>query len=131
VKCRPPKNRNPYPSESNTCVSAYLVEEIARLDPPLILAMGNVAMDALFDVQGVTQYRGVWIPLPREEGMSDVLITYHPAYVGYQGGLDSEIGKVFQGDLEKFASRCIALGAVLDGERSSDLLRGQERSFNW
>ena len=42
IKCRPPKNRNPDPVEINSCIS-YLKEQIATLQPDIIVCVGSVA----------------------------------------------------------------------------------------
>lgn len=77
IKCRPPDNRNPSPSESAAC-RGFLDRQIALLQPHLIVALGLVAAqnllatDApLYALRGrLAEYQG--IPL---------LVTYHPAYL--------------------------------------------------
>src|SRR5437870_8412184 len=43
VKCRPENNRPPRKREVDTCTSLYLVEQIALLNPALIMVLGSVA----------------------------------------------------------------------------------------
>ncbi|MDY0743576.1 uracil-DNA glycosylase [Paucibacter sp. R3-3] len=77
LKCRPPRNRNPEPSELAQC-EPYLDRQIALIQPKVILAMGRFAVqsllrssDAIGRLRGrVHQYQGV--PL---------IVTYHPAYL--------------------------------------------------
>jgi DNA polymerase len=77
LKCRPPGNRNPEPSEVATC-SPYLRRQIELLQPKLIVAMGRFAVQTLLNTDAtigslrgkVHQYLGV--PL---------VVTYHPAYL--------------------------------------------------
>ena len=77
LKCRPPRNRNPQPSELAAC-EPFLMRQLALLQPRLIVAMGRFAVQALLrssDPVGklrgkVHQYQGV--PL---------VVTYHPAYL--------------------------------------------------
>jgi DNA polymerase len=102
VKCRPPGNRDPKSDEIDACFS-YLSEEVAVVDPIAVLVVGNAALRATLDVSGVTAYRGVWIAMPGREGRTEILVTYHPAYVGYQG-LDSEVAATFNRDVQKFAN---------------------------
>lgn len=110
VKCRPPANRDPKYSEIKTCVSAYLTEEIARVDPYVILALGNPAAWALLGRSGVTALRGAWHPLDSER-VRYVRVTYHPAFISRQG-LDSEAADLFEEDLNVFAARAIACGHI-------------------
>lgn len=104
AKCRPPANRTPTNDEIDTCVDLYLTKEIERIDPGVILACGNPALYALFQVSGVTAHRGVWIPLPGREERTQVMVTYHPAFVGYRGET-SEVGVQFFGDVMEFGAR--------------------------
>jgi DNA polymerase len=77
LKCRPPGNRNPEPEEVSKC-SPYLQQQIALVQPKLIVAMGRFAAQALLGTDAtiaslrgrVHQYQGV--PL---------VVTYHPAYL--------------------------------------------------
>ena len=77
VKCRPPGNRNPEPSEAQAC-APYLDRQIALIQPKLIVALGKVAAVRLLGREAsIASLRGkVWdyhgIPL---------IITYHPAYL--------------------------------------------------
>ena len=77
VKCRPPGNRTPEPSETAAC-RPYLERQIDLLKPKLIVAMGRPAAQTLLErevkiaaLRGkLFDYRG--IPL---------IVTYHPAYL--------------------------------------------------
>jgi len=77
VKCRPPENRKPMPDEMTTCMP-YLLEQIAALQPKVIVALGATAVQGLLDVStGITKLRGTWMTF---EGI-DVMPTFHPAYL--------------------------------------------------
>ena len=78
VKCRPPGNRVPEPEEMETCIP-YLKEQIAILQPKVIVCLGATAVKGLFGVEpeGITKIRGRWRTY---EGI-DVMPTYHPAYL--------------------------------------------------
>ena len=77
LKCRPPGNRNPSPEEVDKC-SPHLLQQIALIQPKLIVAMGRFAAQTLLksdasiaSLRGrVHSYAGV--PL---------IVTYHPAYL--------------------------------------------------
>ena len=75
LKCRPPNNRDPLKTESDTC-KPYLRKQIEIIKPKLILALGRIS--------------GVWltgeeIPLGEMRGKtfffgeSELMVTYHPA----------------------------------------------------
>jgi uracil-DNA glycosylase len=77
VKCRPPNNRDPHPTEILSC-APFLSRQIELLKPSLILILGRVAVrrllqkeDALGKLRGkVHEYQNI-----------PVVITYHPAYL--------------------------------------------------
>jgi len=77
LKCRPPNNRAPEPSESDAC-RPYLERQVELIRPKLIVALGKSAASLLLNTDAtiaslrgrVHQYRGV--PL---------VVTYHPAYL--------------------------------------------------
>lgn len=78
VKCRPPGNRDPAPSEADAC-RQYLDEQIARIDPALIIALGRIAAQRLLEVEtSLGRLRG---KAHRSTSGHDVLATYHPAYL--------------------------------------------------
>lgn len=77
LKCRPPGNRTPMPDEMETCLP-YLKQQIALLQPRVIIALGATAVKGLLDVKtGITKLRGTWLSF---EGI-DLMPTYHPAYL--------------------------------------------------
>ena len=79
LKCRPPANRDPAPDEV-ACCHAYLQQQIALMQPQLILAVGVLQLiaccrrtDQLGRLRGkVHHYGDTNIPL---------VVTYHPAYL--------------------------------------------------
>jgi len=79
LKCRPPANRDPSPDEV-ACCHAYLQQQIALIQPQLILAVGRVAAHNLLQTDSqlgqlrgkVHHYGDTNIP---------VIVTYHPAYL--------------------------------------------------
>lgn len=77
VKCRPPANRTPAPDEIAACLP-YLHEQIALLQPKVIVALGAVASQSLLGVDTrIGELRGQW----RQFGAIDMMPTYHPAYL--------------------------------------------------
>jgi len=79
LKCRPPANRDPSPDEV-ACCHAYLQQQIALIQPQLILAVGRIAAHNLLQTDcqlgrlrgKVHHYGDTNIP---------VIVTYHPAYL--------------------------------------------------
>ena len=77
IKCRPPGNRNPLPTEVTNC-REYLNRQLDIIQPEFICCLGLVAAQALLGVDSSMgklrkrffDYRG-----------SRVLCTYHPAYL--------------------------------------------------
>ncbi len=51
IKCRPPENRNPEPDEVETC-EPFLFQQIDRIKPKVIVALGTFAAKALLEDPG-------------------------------------------------------------------------------
>jgi len=87
VKCRPPQNRNPDPSELAAC-EPVLHQQMAWVRPRLILAMGRFAAQQLLRsdepigrLRGrVHRLSGADVPWAGAQGVP-VVVTYHPAYL--------------------------------------------------
>lgn len=78
VKCRPPKNRTPEPEEMSACMP-YLNEQLALVEPQVIVALGKTAVQGLFGTaEGITRIRGRW---RLYQGRVAVMPTFHPAYL--------------------------------------------------
>ena len=79
LKCRPPANRDPAPDEV-ACCHVYLQQQIALIQPQMILAVGRIAANKLLQTDSqlgrmrgkVHHYGETNIP---------VIVTYHPAYL--------------------------------------------------
>jgi uracil-DNA glycosylase family 4 len=79
LKCRPPENRDPKTAEVEQCLP-YLEQQIAKIQPRLILVVGRIAAHNLLQVETpigklrgqVHHYGAQNIP---------VVVTYHPAYL--------------------------------------------------
>jgi uracil-DNA glycosylase family 4 len=78
VKCRPPKNRAPEPEEVSACMP-YLTEQLALIEPQVIVALGKTAVQGLFGTaESITRSRGRW---RLYQGKIAVMPTFHPAYL--------------------------------------------------
>ncbi|MFM7641015.1 MAG: uracil-DNA glycosylase [Cyanobium sp.] len=82
VKCRPPDNRKPTPEEMAAC-RPWLLEQIALVDPPLIVLAGATAMEGVLGIKGgITRLRGQWHE-GEGEGLAGrwLLPIFHPSYL--------------------------------------------------
>jgi DNA polymerase len=78
IKCRPPENRVPLPTEIIEC-KPYLIRQIELIKPAIIVALGLSAIDSLLnikhkmaDTRGKVMYYHEHVKL---------LVTYHPAAI--------------------------------------------------
>ena len=77
LKCRPPNNRDPQPDEVESC-EPFLFQQIASVQPKVIIALGAFAARALLKTQDpisrmrgrVYKYRG-----------ADLIPTFHPSFL--------------------------------------------------
>lgn len=77
VKCRPPKNRDPYPDELAAC-RPILQTQLDCLQPRVICTLGKFASQALLQTdEAISRLRGRFHTL----GEIPVMPTYHPAYL--------------------------------------------------
>lgn len=79
LKCRPPGNRDPLPSEIQTCLP-WLEEQIRLIQPKVVATLGNFATKLLReDPTGITRVHGT--PTSREMGGREVTLfpLFHPA----------------------------------------------------
>ncbi len=77
LKCRPPGNRNPTPTESQNC-RRFLDRQLELIDPEFICCLGAVAAQNLLDTtQAIGRLRG---SVHDYQGIK-VVCTYHPAYL--------------------------------------------------
>lgn len=75
IKCRPPQNRDPLPKEIEAC-SYYLKQQIAMIQPKIILALGRFAGQKLLKTDAsLNQMRG---KVHEIDGIK-IMVTYHPA----------------------------------------------------
>ena len=75
LKCRPPNNRDPLPSEVNKC-EPYLLKQIKIVKPKLIVALGRIAGKTLLKIdKPLKEMRG---KIHSYNGIP-LIVTYHPA----------------------------------------------------
>ena len=79
LKCRPPGNRDPKPEEVSRCLP-FLSNQIALLEPKIILAVGRIAAQNLLATDApLARLRGKLHTFG--EANTPLVITYHPAYL--------------------------------------------------
>ncbi|MCS7302298.1 MAG: uracil-DNA glycosylase [Bacteroidota bacterium] len=75
LKCRPPNNRKPLPSEVEQC-QPYLYMQLKLINPPFIVALGLTAAETLLRRKlRMAEARGRWYDFYGAR----MLVTYHPA----------------------------------------------------
>lgn len=75
VKCRPPKNRDPLPTEQETCIK-WLRNQFALMKPEIIVCLGRIAAAKMIkeDIK-ITKEHGIFF----EKGNVLMMGTLHPA----------------------------------------------------
>ena len=82
IKCRPPGNRDPLPEEVDAC-TPWLREQIALIEPRVIVTLGNFATRFMLDKPvSISRVRGQRFP---KEGRT-IIPTFHPAAILRGGG---------------------------------------------
>jgi uracil-DNA glycosylase family 4 len=82
LKCRPPGNRDPQPTEIETC-TPFLSEQIRLIQPKVVATLGKFATQYVLSTdRGITRLRG---KLYRVGGRQIVPI-FHPAAALYDSG---------------------------------------------
>lgn len=75
LKCRPPNNRDPLPSEMETC-TPYLQKQIDLVKPKFIICLGRISAQFLLKTNGsLTSLRG----RAHDFQGAKLIVTYHPA----------------------------------------------------
>ncbi|MDW8033669.1 MAG: uracil-DNA glycosylase [Nitrososphaerota archaeon] len=88
VKCRPPKNREPFEDEIDACFP-YLNIQIQFIKPKLIITLGNIATATLFKkfnlkLTPMSQIHGkVFSVITLSHGKIKIIPSYHPATTLY------------------------------------------------
>ena len=81
VKCRPPDNRDPEPSETERC-GPFLDRQVELLAPRVILVAGRIAAQTILETDApLARLRGREHSLARGDRSIPVVATYHPAYL--------------------------------------------------
>lgn len=77
LKCRPPGNRQPLPTEVANC-RPFFEGQLAALRPEFICCLGTTAAQSLLQTtEPIGKLRHRWF----EYGAAQVICTYHPSYL--------------------------------------------------
>jgi uracil-DNA glycosylase family 4 len=79
VKCRPPQNRDPLKEEIDAC-DTWLQQQIAAIDPPVIVTLGRYSMAKFFAGESISRIHGQ----PRPVGKRTIVPMFHPAAALHQ-----------------------------------------------
>jgi len=87
LKCRPPKNRNPYSGEIETC-TPYLDRQIDIINPKVIVPLGNFATQYIFEKfnlskEKISKVHGKKFEIETVSGKIIIFPVFHPAVVTY------------------------------------------------
>lgn len=75
VKCRPPQNRDPLPTEREAC-SGWLDRQLELIDPKIVVCVGRIAAMGMIDPDfKITQQHGEWFDINGRKYMA----VFHPA----------------------------------------------------
>lgn len=75
LKCRPPKNRDPLPSEQDLCIE-YLRDQIRLIKPKMIVCLGRISAMRLIDPNfKILKEHGKWY----KKGSFEMTAVYHPS----------------------------------------------------
>lgn len=105
IKCRPKNNRTPTVEEGLFCGEHWLDQELALVQPKVIVALGSVALKYLLGPEArITKDRGHWFTTKHQV---PAIATYHPAYLLRLTGHDQVKAKweVFY-DLQAAVEKC-------------------------
>lgn len=80
VKCRPPENRDPEPTEIAAC-EPYLRRQLEVLDPALVVTLGRYSMARFMPGARIGGAHGTMAPVDPTTGARSALVyaLYHPA----------------------------------------------------
>jgi uracil-DNA glycosylase family 4 len=92
IKCRPPENRDPLPTEIQNC-APWLESQINIIKPKMIVTLGRYSMAKYFPGKSISKIHGTGI---KREG-TIYFAMYHPAAALHQGSLRQDI----EADMQK------------------------------
>ncbi|MGD1118775.1 MAG: uracil-DNA glycosylase [Dehalococcoidales bacterium] len=92
IKCRPPDNRDPLPTEIQNC-DPWLETQIALIKPKMIVTLGRYSMAKYFPGKSISKIHGTAV---KRDGVL-YFAMYHPAAALHQRSLQQAI----EADMQK------------------------------
>ncbi len=86
IKCRPPENRDPLPTEIQNC-NPWLKEQVSLIRPKMIVTLGRYSMGLFFPGKSISKIHGT---AHRQDGIL-YFAMYHPAAALHQQSLRNDI----------------------------------------
>lgn len=95
VKYRPPNNRDPEPSEKESC-APWLYEELNLIEPKLIIFLGRHSMNDFFPELKISAVHGKLIHKKFKHIKTEYFLPlYHPAAALYNGDMKETLKEDF------------------------------------
>ncbi|MDO8491673.1 MAG: uracil-DNA glycosylase [Dehalococcoidia bacterium] len=114
VKCRPPGNRDPLPTEIDAC-RKWLDRQLQLISPQMIVTLGRYSMARYFPGESIGKIHGT---ARKREGV--VLVAmYHPAAALHQQSLR----KTIEADMKKLPDFMAEMDVSTEKENRSEQLR--------
>lgn len=113
IKCRPPGNRDPLPSEIQAC-SKWLDRQIELIRPKMIITLGRYSMARYFSNQSISKIHGK----AKKQDNIIYYAMYHPAAALHQGSLR----KIIEDDMLKIPQILAQAEKLTDTEPESQQL---------
>lgn len=115
VKCRPPENRDPTPSEKKTC-SEHLDKQIENMKPKVVVCLGRHSAGYLFEkyrieFPGIGEAHGK--AYKNKEGIT-LFPIYHPAAAIYNQKLKKDLEEDFKNLMGELKSKREKTGSLRD-----------------
>ena len=107
IKCRPPGNRDPLPSEIQAC-SKWLDRQIELIRPKMIVTLGRYSMARYFSNQSISKIHGK----AKKQDNIIYYAMYHPAAALHQGSLR----KIIEDDMLKIPQILAQAEKLTDAE---------------
>lgn len=100
LKCRPPSNRNPLPSEIAACTT-YLDRQIEIINPKIIATLGNFSTKYILEKYGLKSERigkthGKVFHVANLLGKTKIIPLYHPAAATYNPNMKNVLAEDFK-----------------------------------
>jgi len=118
VKCRPPNNRDPLPTEIEAC-RKHLERQIELLKPRLIVTLGRYSLAWFFPRDSISKVHG---QLREREGVL-YLNMYHPAAALHAGNLRKVIEEDFRRVPEALERSRVKYSAAVEPEPAAEQMR--------